>query len=371
MRLLYWTEMFWPTIGGIETYAKQFIHAVQKRGYEVRVITLHQYDYPEEETLEGGATVYRLPFWEVLRGRDPEAFFELRRRIEAIRCDFAPDLVHANLSGPSIAIHVETNKRAPLPTVVAIHSDLSDTSGFGSIVHRLLDQAAWVTAVSESTLTDLRKMFPQIGEKSSFIYNGLVTDNVRPTPIPTDPPNVLCIGRMVDVKGFDVALEAFARVHRTVPVARLTIAGDGPERSALEWQSQKLGLRDVVTFTGWVPPEGVYDLIGQASVMLVPSRWREPFGLVAVEAALMARPVIASRVGGLKEVVMHGETGFLVEKDDPDALAGYLCDMLAQPELMMRLGARARTAALDRFSIESNVVCYDALYRKVLNESRN
>jgi glycogen(starch) synthase len=89
-----------------------------------------------------------------------------------------------------------------------------------------------------------------------------------------------------------------------------------------------------------------------------------------VEAALMARPVIASRVGGLKEVVMHGETGFLVEKDDPDALAGYLRDMLIQPELMMRLGARARTAALERFGMEKNVACYAELYRKVMKASR-
>ena len=365
MRLLYWTETFWPLIGGVQTYAKQFIPAIRRRGYEVAVITVRHHDYLEKESVDG-ATVYRLPFYEVLRGRDPEAFAALRRRIEAIRWDFGPDLVHANLYGPSIVLHVETNKCAPVPTVVAIHSDFSESGGMGNIVRRLLDQAAWVTTVSAATLGDLEAMFSQIRGKSSFIYNGLATDGIEPTPLHADPPHVLCIGRVVDVKGFDVALEAFARVRGRFPAARLTIAGDGPERAALERQAQDLGLGDTVRFLGWVPPEAVYDLIGQSTVILVPSRWREPFGLVAVEAALMARPVIATHVGGLAEVVIDGETGFLVDKDDPAALARGLADVLAQPELAARLGAGARATALERFSMEANVAAYDALYRQVL-----
>lgn len=365
MRLLYWTERFWPVIGGLETYAKQFIPAIRERGYEVAIITVRLHDHPEEEIVDG-ATVYRLPFDEVLRGRNPEAFVALRRRVEAIRRDFDPDLVHANLYGPSIVMHVETNKRAPVPTVVAMHCDLSETNGFGSVVQRLLDQAAWVTAVSAAALGDLKKMFPQIRDKSSFIYNGLATDGLEPTSLPTDAPHVLCFGRVVDVKGFDVAIEAFAEVRRSFPGARLTIAGDGPERPALEQQAQDLGLGDAITFPGVVHPERIYDLIGQSSVILVPSRWREPFGLVAVEAALMARPVIATRVGGLQEVVIDGETGFLVDKDDPAALARRLADVLAQPELAARLGARGRANALRRFSMETNAAAYDALYRQVL-----
>ena len=81
---------------------------------------------------------------------------------------------------------------------------------------------------------------------------------------------------------------------------------------------------------------------------------------------MMARPVIASRMGGLEEVVIDGETGFLVEKDDPAHLARRLEEVLAQPELATHLGARARADALERFSIEANAAAYDALYRQVL-----
>ena len=365
VRLLYWTEFFWPTIGGVETYATQFIPALRDRGYEIAVITVHQYDYPEEETVDG-TPVYRLPFHEVLRGRDPEAFVKLRRQVEAIRNDFAPDLIHANLYGPSIALHLETNRRSPVPTVIAIHTDFSESGGMGNIVRRSLDQAAWVTAVSKALLGDIRSMFPQIKDKSSCIYNGLVTENIEPRPLSADPPRVLCIGRLIREKGFDVALDAFARVRDGFPNAKLTIAGEGLERPALERQAEALGLGESVAFAGWVEPDAVYELVSQSTVMLVPSRWREPFGIVAIEAALMARPVIAARTGGLAEVVIDAKTGFLVDKEDPQALADRLKEILSQPELAARLGQNARADMLKRFSLDANVAAYDALYRRVL-----
>ncbi|MHA1537101.1 MAG: glycosyltransferase family 4 protein [Alphaproteobacteria bacterium] len=364
-RLLYWTEFFWPTIGGVETYAKQFIPALRERGYEVVVVTVRQYDYPEEESVDG-VSVYRLPFHEVLRSRDPEDFIKLRRQVEAIRNDFAPDLVHANLYGPSIAMHLETNRRTPVPSVIAIHSDFSQTGVLGGIVQRAFDQAAWVTAVSQATLGDIRGIFPQINDKSSCIHNGLVTENIEPAPLSADPPRVLCIGRLINEKGFDVALDAFASVRKSFPNATLTIAGQGTERPALEQQAEALGLGESVTFAGWVKPDAVYDLVSQSTVMLVPSRWREPFGIVAIEAALMARPVIAARTGGLAEVVIDGKTGFLVDKEDPAALAERLREVLSKPELAAKLGKNARADMLKRFSMDANVAAYDALYRRVL-----
>lgn len=365
VRLLYWTEFHWPTIGGVETYALQFIPALRERGYEIAVITTRQHDYPEEE-IHDGTTIHRLPFHDVLRARDPEAFIKLRRQVEAVRNDFAPDIIHANLYGPSIALHLETNRRSPVPTVIAIHSDFSETGGLGNIVRRSFDQAAWVTAVSNATLGDIRSMFPQIKDKSSVIYNGLVTDNIEPRPLSADPPRVLCIGRLKREKGFDVALEAFARIRDSFANAKLTIAGEGPEGSVLERQAEALGLGQSVSFTGWVRPDAVYDLISQSTVMLVPSRWREPFGIVAIEAALMARPVIAARTGGLAEVVIDAKTGFLVDKEDPAALADRLMQILSQPELAAKLGRNARADMIKRFSLDANVAAYDALYRRVL-----
>jgi glycogen(starch) synthase len=171
---------------------------------------------------------------------------------------------------------------------------------------------------------------------------------------------------LIREKGFDVALDAFAQVRDSFPNAKLTIAGVGLERPALERQAEALGLGQSVAFAGWVEPDAVYDLISQSTVMLVPSRWREPFGIVAIEAALMARPVIAARTGGLAEVVIDAKTGFLVDKEDPEALANRLREILSRPELAARLGRNARADMLNRFSLDANVTAYDALYRRVL-----
>ncbi len=368
IRLLYWTEFFWPTIGGVETLAAQVIPVLKKRGYDITVVTTQQFDYPEHEILDE-TTIHRLPFHEVLRSRDPEAFIRLRRRIGSIRDDVAPDLIHANLYGPSIALHLESNRRAPIPTVVAIHADFSESGGMGGIVHRAFDEAAWVTAVSDATLGDIRSMFPEIQDKSSRIYNGLTAGNAKPTPMPAGPPHILCIGRLIREKGFDVALNAFANVRESFPDARLTVAGDGPERPALEEQARSLGLEGSVTFPGWVEPDSVFDLISRSTVMAIPSRWREPFGLVAIEAALMARPVVAARTGGLAEVVIDGKTGYLVGKENPLALAERLKLLLSQPRLAEGLGQAARKDTIERFSIDANVDAYDALYRRVLDSS--
>lgn len=366
MRLLIWTESFWPVIGGVETYLKHFIPAIRQLGYDVSVVAPLQRDYKERETVDG-AQVYRLPFHKVLTGKDPEAFFALRRQVEKIRNDFAPDVVQVILMGPSVVFHIETNKRAPIPTVVAIHSDLfSRTDGLGNITHRALNQADHVISVSGATLGDLETMFPQIRGKSSFIYNGLVTGGIKPTSLPADSPRLLCIGRLVNLKGFDLALVALARVRQKFPATTLTIAGDGEERAELEKQAQDLGLRDAVTFAGWRSPGEIYDLIGESTVVLIPSRVRETFSLVAVEAALMGRPVIATRAGGLEEVVIDGETGILVNMGDAAAITEALEKVLAQPELTAHLGARARGRALERFSIATNAAAYDALYRRVL-----
>ncbi len=364
MRLLYWTETYWPLIGGVQTYSRQFIRAIQKRGYDVSVITVRLDDSAEFETVDGAA-VHRLPIHDVLRGRDPAAFLSLRQKIARIRQEFDPDIGHVNFYGPSIALYLEANKCTPIPTVVATHMDMTTGGGFGAIVGRAFDQADWVTAVSGAALGDLVKAFPAIREKSSFIYNGLDTSGTRAMPLPDGPPRVLGVGRLVREKGFDTALDAFAKLHGRFPDAKLTIAGDGPERSTLEQQAKKLGLENAVNFTGWVASERIYDLVADSTAVVVPSRMQEAFGLTALEAALTARPVVATAAGGLKEVVADGKTGFLVPIDDSDELADRLQAVLEDRDLAEELGAAARAAALRRFSIESNAQSYDTLYRRL------
>jgi glycogen(starch) synthase len=144
----------------------------------------------------------------------------------------------------------------------------------------------------------------------------------------------------------------------------LVLAGEGPARPELERLATALGVAPAVEFVGGVAPEDVPALINTASLVVVPSRWDEPFGLVAVEAALMQRPVVATRVGGLVEAVEHGITGLVVDKEDPDALANAIVALLEDPATADRMAAAARKRARQRFAWDRCVDAYDRLYQQ-------
>jgi len=188
---------------------------------------------------------------------------------------------------------------------------------------------------------------------------------LSPTPLPFEAPRLLYLGRLHIKKGIDVALTAFESIVERFPKTRLIIAGDGPARAELEHLSISKGLNPVVDFLGWVNPKDVPNLINTCTMVLMPSR-AESFPLVALQAALMARPVVATRVGGLPEVVVHGQTGLLVELDDSVKIGDATAFLLAHPGIATRMGQAARHRVQTEFSWERHVHAYDALYRKMI-----
>jgi glycosyltransferase involved in cell wall biosynthesis len=149
-------------------------------------------------------------------------------------------------------------------------------------------------------------------------------------------------GRLGPQKSFGTALEALARV----PGVMLVVAGDGPERAALEQRSRELGLDGRVRFLGSVPRDRVLRLFRAADASVLPSAW-ENFPHTVVEALAVGCPVIATSVGGVPEVVRDGENGLLVPARDPEALAGALERFFADAELRARLTAAAAPSVAD------------------------
>jgi glycogen(starch) synthase len=174
---------------------------------------------------------------------------------------------------------------------------------------------------------------------------------------------------MVHDKGFDTAVRAFHQVSARFPAARMVLAGDGPARADVKRLVQEHGLVDRVELTGWVDPARVQDSINRVTALLVPSR-REAFGLVALEAAQLGRPVIAARVGGLVEVVADGETGLLVPPESPDDWARAMEAILAQREETEAMGRAALHRAGRDFGWEQYVERYEALYERVARNRR-
>ncbi len=177
------------------------------------------------------------------------------------------------------------------------------------------------------------------------VPNGVDLDAFRPADDwPRDGGYVLFVGRLVAQKGVDLLLHAFHAVVRRCPAARLVVVGDGELELYLQRVARHLGLSARVEFAGWRTGPALVELYRGAQAVVVPSLY-EPFGIVALEAMACARPVVASRTGGLEEIIDDGVEGYLVEVGDRMRLAGRLARLLRDEGLRARMGEAARARA--------------------------
>jgi N-acetyl-alpha-D-glucosaminyl L-malate synthase BshA len=158
-------------------------------------------------------------------------------------------------------------------------------------------------------------------------------------------------------------VQIFAQVCRSVP-AKLLMVGDGPDLAEAQRLSRALGVADEVDFLG--EQDQVVPLLSAADVFLLPSA-QESFGLAALEAMACDVPVVASRVGGLPEVIDDGGTGFLHDPNDLDGMARSALQLLTDEPLHARMAAAARQAARQRFCDERIVPIYEAYYEEILS----
>lgn len=178
-------------------------------------------------------------------------------------------------------------------------------------------------------------------------------------------PSILFVGQLIKGKGVDVLLEAYVELMKRIhsPIS-LHIIGRGNEENALKEYVKTHSCKDSITFHGWVAHESLVKYYDNASVVVVPSRWPEPFGMVGVEAMLRERPVIASRVGGIPDWLKHGENGYLVPPNDPKALSESLYSLIKDPKKGKEMGERGRVLATELFSFETYIDTLEHLLEK-------
>jgi glycosyltransferase involved in cell wall biosynthesis len=174
---------------------------------------------------------------------------------------------------------------------------------------------------------------------------------------------LLFVGRLVSVKGADIAIEALQNLRQEGIDTTLTICGDGPERDSLKDQVCRAGLKDCVSFKGWTGPEDLARYYRQSQVFIVPSRY-EPFGIVALEAIASGCPVVAAQTGGLPEAV--GDCGILVAPGDAQELADGI-ERALQPDVRKTLRS-SMPAHVDRHRIDRIATDYLHLLRQVVRE---
>jgi glycogen(starch) synthase len=360
-------ESFWPRIGGAEIFVQALASSQAEAGHGVAILVNRLDHHAVPPGLPPGIEIHRVRSDQAVRHNDIALLGRLAREVAALKRNFRPDVIHVHSDGFMPWLHVLTLGASPAPTVVTLHTPRANMQLPHPILDRLLSSASRVVGVSEATRQEWEKIHGSLLDRAEVILNGIVLRTETPRPLDFDSPTLLCLGRVDAVKGLDVALRAFARLAPDWPAARLVIAGDGPARAELEALAAELNLAPPrVVFRGWVAPEAVAAEINAAAVVLMPSRWEEPFGLVAVETALMGRPLVASRLGGLREIVRDGETGLLVPPEDPAALADATVSLLREPERARAIGAAARARAQTFFTMERCATDYERLYHSLV-----
>ena len=176
---------------------------------------------------------------------------------------------------------------------------------------------------------------------------------------PSSGPQVVAVGQLEAVKGHRFLIEAWPTVRRAHPDACLVLVGEGSARGALGEQARSLGVANSVDFAGFRSPADAF--IAGGDVLVQPSL-TEGLPNAVLEAMVAGRPVIASRVGGVPELVVDGETGLLVPPADPDALARAIIALLDDPDLRARLGAAGARRARTMFSLDSVRAAVEAVY---------
>jgi colanic acid/amylovoran biosynthesis glycosyltransferase len=242
---------------------------------------------------------------------------------------------------------------------------------FGNQYASLFQQAFAIVAVSQAIRTKLLEMGAD-SEKVFYSPSGVDCNKIVASNPRIQPPHFLAVGRLVDKKGPHLTLIAFAKALQQVPGMRLTLVGEGPLASVCRDIVRSLGLQESVNLIGSRAHDEVLSLMRESRGFLQHS-------LVAfngdsegtpnsiMEASASALPVIATRHGGIPEVVLHGETGYLVQEHDVVAMSENICRIAVNPDLAYQLGIRGREHMVNNFtrkiSLERLVALIDATQR--------
>lgn len=366
MRIVLWPLNYLPIVGGSEVQIHFLARALKELGHAVLVIANHPYlsvGAVQNQPFEG-IEVIRFPFAQTLVDFNLAQIKHILLQVTALLQSFKPDLIHVHALTCAMSFYqVRIGQTTKIPMCLTIHGGLLEKEQ--QTKTECVSLCKMVKAISTPSQDSL-KMFDLHHPSVHVIYNGLPELSTPLQPLPLAPTLVM-IGRLVEEKGFSLAFYAVKQLVAKYPNLKLIVVGDGELRQELEDLRVVLNLERVIEMVGALPNAKVHHWIDQARLVLIPSL-HESFCLVALEAALRARPVIASRIPGLQEVVKHTTSGLLIHPNDVMALVEAIDSLLQNPSQVERISQTAYTSALERFSLQKTVQGYLNMYQHVLGE---
>lgn len=365
MRILLVSQEFPPETGwgGIGTYVSLIAPALARAGAEPHVLSVVR-DQPRSDRIVDGVRIHRAP---LRRLRGPGRLARMPHTWDRVSLALAVAREHRRLGirfdvcespewraeGLGLAL-----RRTP-PVVVRLHSSAAQVLPYVGLLgrdRRLAIRCEEALVRRADVVTGTRSQLASAGsaieaERAREITYPVARADLLPPP--SGPPSVLFAGRFEARKGPEVLIRAVPELLRRVPDARVVLlgadtgVGEGGHAARLRAMVAELGVAGSVEIVERWGRDAVVEHLAEATVCVVPSRW-ESFGYVAAEAAALGRPVVASRIPALEDVVSDGVTGRLVPPDHPTALAEALADLLSDPAQAHQIGLRGARVIAQR-----------------------
>ncbi|MDQ3346895.1 MAG: N-acetyl-alpha-D-glucosaminyl L-malate synthase BshA [Acidobacteriota bacterium] len=371
----------YASVGGSGIVATELAKSLAARGHDVHVLSA---DTPFRfGAYQPGLTFHRVSTPAYPLFREPQYVLALATRVVQVSREFNLDIVHAHYAVPHATAAylakqiLQSGAAARIPQVITtLHgTDItlvgSDRS-YAETVAFSIEQSDGVTAVSESLRADTYRALPVRNEITvipNFLdcttYHRSADPGLRARYCPAGCEKlVIHVSNFRPVKRVPAVVAIFARIAARVP-SRLLLVGDGPDLAAALDAARALGLSRQVESLG--EQDQILPLLSISDLFLLPSS-QESFGLAALEAMACELPVVASRVGGLHEVIEHGATGFLHHPDDLQSMADSGVALLTDPALHARVAAAGRRTVLQRYCRDQVVPQYEAFYERVIGQ---
>jgi len=363
----------YPTYGGSGVVATELGKALAARGHRIHFISYAQ-PMRLDEYLDN------VSYHEVEMASYPLFEFPLytpalaSKIVEVSRFEKL-DLIHAHYAIPhAISAYLAREiLRGNLKVITTLHGTDITLVGlepsFLPVMRFSIEQSDGVTAVSrflrEKTMTNY-SITKDIRVIPNFVdtrkYRRIEQPEVRAKFAPPEERIIVHVSNFRQVKRVQDVIRIFGEVRKKVP-SRLLLVGDGPDRSACEILTREMNLQQHVRFLG--KQLELVPILSSSDLMLMPSQ-SESFGLSALEAMACGVPVVSSSVGGLPELQVHGETGYIAEMGDIERMAKYAVDLLTNDAKRLEFGRAGRTRAVENFDSEKIVSMYEHYYNECL-----
>lgn len=374
----------YASVGGSGIVATELAKMLATRGHEVHLVS--------SETpfrlgdFQAGLAFHRVTTPAYPLFREPQYLLSLTNRIVQLSREFSLDVVHAHYAVPHATAAflakqiLSSGPPSRVPKIITtLHGTditlLGNDTSYSETVAFSIDASDGVTAVSESLKADTYRAL-RVRSDIRVIPNFLDCAHHGRVAVPEALRQRICRGRcekiVIHVSNFrpvkraDAVIRIFSKIRERVN-ARLLLVGEGPDLDKSLRTARELGVHDQVDALG--EQEQVQALLSMSDVLLLPSE-QESFGLSALEAMACDVPVVASRVGGLPEVITDGETGFLHPPEDLDGMAASAVRLLTDDALHARLARAGRRLVETKFCADEIVPRYEEYYDEVLATRR-